>query len=1374
MKKLLALVLCLLLLVPTAALPTFVASADIEGRIIQEFTVKGSVNKTMNNDYMCTGSSYLKEPVDLSGYALKDLALELDLYLEGDLAAFQSNINAWVELTSSGKADAEELNWNIGNMTWQSEKWFRLTLKLSNAGKNGTIDLSKVNYIRMYVYSAGGVGKTYTFKYCNFRLVDLSKGEVGTDMIGDGTFKVTPPEWQLVETEYPTTEGIIAAYNLGDYLPPDTDMDATPVLQTLLDAAGAGNGNNDIRTGGGTVFVPSGTYTFKGTIMIPYGVTLQGDWRAPTDENPEAVGTIFKVYSGRGNDSATPFVTMLPNTAVDGITFWYPEQDPENIVEYPVTVRQHKEGNWGSDYTHVRNCTFVNSYRAVQQGPNGSGCPNVYNVYGTPLYLGVYMDNIGDIGRFDYMYFGAKYWENCGLPGAPTTDAAKTALRTHLRENATALMVGRVDWSYWCFSEIEGYHIGMYYVESEGDANPGAYSNGHVYDMTFTDCDSAIRINGCSTGAAQLFSNIRIKDCTTGIYTYPEQTAIGNLNMSNITIDADTAIRHDGNMRLFVSTFDILRGGVEVSGGIFTMSGTTFQTAAPQVTLKQGATSVILQGNKAVEGEFKVDNPSLCPVQISNKPAAIAEDIEWMTGDQSRDETVRPAREELYVAELDNSGKTDITEALQALLDKAGNEGGGYVFLPPGHYRLNRYVTIPTGVELVGSVNVGRNPVQCGTILDVYGRTGAATIIMSEGSGLRGIVLDYPEQGNLMSTLKSYPYAVQGRGKDIYIVNFSVRNAYDGIDLMSYKCDNHYVKYFAGYCFHSAMKIGGGAVGGKVINYQMNSSAWWNGDESKFGSWKNVPTDAQKASPTDTNPNGGGAWQLNNVYVQGNCVILTVGDVTDQVLYNNFSYLGAVGVYYVEENGQSADGWNVGNAYDYTSVGIKVDAIEKMDFINPQIVSYNHTGKVGDTYHMYLTDKCDDEVNIINVACWAQPHNFIRVDSGTLNVYCGTYTADTKTKAFATIGEKGIVNLQNGAISNKSVNLLAGENLRNLTVEGYINERTFGGEDLCNWGTNMVRVNRWDVPQNATIDKTQKMAFTEAFTDYKVDAVEGIGDVLNRDGSFSSLSSSNANGHITRVDVDGNHMMRMYQTGGSQSVFARLPSLKLGSGQVNNLYMLEFRVNVKSLREAEDARLALTVYNTKGTLADTPVEIVSFKADGMYVGDMKVAEYTKDTWYRLQVTFDLRDPAHKSYQVFLYDDDYTYDGVVLENTSMPFSLPEAYQNSENDIGMISLVAEATRSEDESVTDVLVDYLFVTQDPTVVEEPVGMLGDVDGDGSITSTDARLTLQFYAGKIGEEDLNVALADVDGDSAITSTDARLILQMYAGKIEKFPAEA
>ena len=72
------------------------------------------------------------------------------------------------------------------------------------------------------------------------------------------------------------------------------------------------------------------------------------------------------------------------------------------------------------------------------------------------------------------------------------------------------------------------------------------------------------------------------------------------------------------------------------------------------------------------------------------------------------------------------------------------------------------------------------------------------------------------------------------------------------------------------------------------------------------------------------------------------------------------------------------------------------------------------------------------------------------------------------------------------------------------------------------------------------------------------------------------------------------------------------------------------------------------------------------------------------------------------------------------------------------------------------------------------KPAYVPGDVDGDGKVTSTDARLTLQLSVGKIRETDVeNPAAADVDGQEGVTSTDARLILQKSVGKIDKFPVE-
>ena len=55
------------------------------------------------------------------------------------------------------------------------------------------------------------------------------------------------------------------------------------------------------------------------------------------------------------------------------------------------------------------------------------------------------------------------------------------------------------------------------------------------------------------------------------------------------------------------------------------------------------------------------------------------------------------------------------------------------------------------------------------------------------------------------------------------------------------------------------------------------------------------------------------------------------------------------------------------------------------------------------------------------------------------------------------------------------------------------------------------------------------------------------------------------------------------------------------------------------------------------------------------------------------------------------------------------------------------------------------------------------GDLDWDGHITATDARLVLQAAVGKLDGTVFaqRLYLADVDGDDKITATDARLVLQ-------------
>ena len=83
------------------------------------------------------------------------------------------------------------------------------------------------------------------------------------------------------------------------------------------------------------------------------GVTLHGDWQDWSTNSSGALGTILKVYAGRGQSNGPPFLFLGGSTALKGVTIWYPEQDPSNIVAYPFCL-----GEYGDNA--VQNVILVN------------------------------------------------------------------------------------------------------------------------------------------------------------------------------------------------------------------------------------------------------------------------------------------------------------------------------------------------------------------------------------------------------------------------------------------------------------------------------------------------------------------------------------------------------------------------------------------------------------------------------------------------------------------------------------------------------------------------------------------------------------------------------------------------------------------------------------------------------------------------------------------------------------------------------------------------------------------------------------------------------------------------------------------------------
>lgn len=70
----------------------------------------------------------------------------------------------------------------------------------------------------------------------------------------------------------------------------------------------------------------------------------------------------------------------------------------------------------------------------------------------------------------------------------------------------------------------------------------------------------------------------------------------------------------------------------------------------------------------------------------------------------------------------------------------------------------------------------------------------------------------------------------------------------------------------------------------------------------------------------------------------------------------------------------------------------------------------------------------------------------------------------------------------------------------------------------------------------------------------------------------------------------------------------------------------------------------------------------------------------------------------------------------------------------------------------------------------LEDEKILLGDLDGDGTITSADSVMLSRFLAGIIELTDIQKVKADLDGDKDISSADAVLLVRYLAGQVSDF----
>jgi hypothetical protein len=181
----------------------------------------------------------------------------------------------------------------------------------------------------------------------------------------------------------------------------------------------------------------------------------------------------------------------------------------------------------------------------------------------------------------------------------------------------------------------------------------------------------------------------------------------------------------------------------------------------------------------------------------------------------------------------DNTGREDVTEAVQRALWDCYKVGGGVVWVPAGEYRFDGTLTIGESVTLRGewrSPHASEQRVE-GTIFNVYGGRGDAKarsfISLQSGSGVRGISIYYPEQS--INDIQPYPYAISQVGSNVAtVMDVTLVNPYQGVVFGEVGNWMHYVRNVYGTPLHCGITADLVYDPGRIENLHFSPKYWAN------------------------------------------------------------------------------------------------------------------------------------------------------------------------------------------------------------------------------------------------------------------------------------------------------------------------------------------------------------------------------------------------------------------------------------------------------------------------------------------------------------------------------------------------------------------
>ncbi len=733
----------------------------------------------------------------------------------------------------------------------------------------------------------------------------------------------------LIVSEYDTLYDIVAELNVLSFgAKGDGKSDDTAAFKAALKAA-------DER-GGCVIYVPKGYYCLTESLTLGDNVSIVGEIKPGTAE-----GTVLCIYGGKGStDPAKSAFLMGPNASLQNLAIWYPEQTFVNgePIPYPATIKQE----WIDGVT-VRNVTFVNSYYGFDY--TGSGIYALQytrDIYGTFLHLGYRNDRSLDIGKLENFHFSPDYWLQSGLPGVPDAEL----LKTYMIRNATGIIIERIDWTYISDIYIEGYNIGLHARRSKAADDYGGVTNGQVYNLNVTDS----------------YTGMLMEDVSWLILTGCNLSVLGNSGATALRFlsSCGSGPKNQPGDLCFIDSSFVSAGAnavINCCNAAVTYTSCKLSSNSGNViaNMTDAAQRVL---NSEVNG-----NSYGCDL-LNDETLPTRPDIDY-----TRDVVTKPKSQNyINITEAPYNAKKneDITAVLQKALDDL-KATGGTVYIPSGIFYISAGIDVWAGIELCGSVIAPGYTHRTGTGTRLYtnfGKNdpdGEALIDLYEGAGLRGLGIVYHEQKTV--SLTPYSYSIRGKGSNVYVVDVSTSTSYNGIDLASYKCDNHYVEFVWGVGLNNAIAVGSGSENGIIRDCHFTPNCWF--DQSETDAWNNV-------------------YQ----YMMDNSISILIGESKNEILYNNFTICIKTGIE-IRDGAQNVQ--LLGNGVDSSDTAILLSGNCTAYFVNSQLVNLRDSGGKAQYFDIVRTSEdFTGSVDFFNSSSWGTTNYVYNLNGlGTVRVIGG-------------------------------------------------------------------------------------------------------------------------------------------------------------------------------------------------------------------------------------------------------------------------------------------------------------------------------------------------------------------------------------------------